>query len=207
MEAANGDLYGTTVYGGANGYGSVFQIDLAGDFTSVYSFTSANPNPVAALVVGNDGNLYGTTANGGASGYGTAFSVTTAGVLTTLHSFDYADGAEPRGLVQDTDGTFYGVTANGGAGGQGTMFTLSVGLGPFVETLPNSGKVGANVQILGTNLTGATGVTFNGKTANFTVVSATEIQATVPAGAATGPVQVMVPGGSLSSNAAFQVNP
>ena len=62
----------------------------------------------------------------------------------------------------------------------GTVFSLSVGLGPFVETQPTSGKVGAAVKILGTNLTGATSVTFNGTAAVFKVVSASLITTTVP---------------------------
>jgi len=55
---------------------------------------------------------------------------------------------------------------------------LSVGLGPFVETQPTSGKVGAAVKILGTNLTCSTGVSFNGTAAVFTVVSSSEITTT-----------------------------
>ena len=43
----------------------------------------------------------------------------------------------------------------------GTVFSLSVDLGPFVETLPAAGKAGATIKILGSNLTGATSVTFN----------------------------------------------
>jgi len=74
-----------------------------------------------------------------------------------------------------------------------------------VKTLPTSGKVGAAVTILGTNLTGATSVTFNGAPAAFTVVSASEISTAVPAGASTGKVQLMTPGGTLSSNVPFRV--
>ena len=48
--------------------------------------------------------------------------------------------------------------------------------------MPWSGKVGQTIKILGTDLTGATSVTFNGTAATFTVVSATEITATVPTG-------------------------
>jgi hypothetical protein len=80
-----------------------------------------------------------------------------------------------------------------------------VGLRPFVETLPASGKVGAAVKILGTNLTGATGVSFNGTAAVFKVVSSSEITTSVPAGATTGKVKVVTPHGTLTSNGKFRV--
>jgi uncharacterized protein (TIGR03437 family) len=80
-----------------------------------------------------------------------------------------------------------------------------MGLGPFVETLPNSGKLGAAVKILGTDLTGATSVTFNGTAAKFTVVSKSEIKTTVPTGATTGTVEVTIPKGTLKSNVVFRV--
>ena len=70
---------------------------------------------------------------------------------------------------------------------------------------PASGKVGAAVTILGTNLTGATSVTFNGTAAAFKVVSSSEITTTVPAGATTGEVKVVTPSGSLSSKLPFRV--
>ena len=80
-----------------------------------------------------------------------------------------------------------------------------MGLGPFVKTLPTSGKVGAAVRILGTDLTGATNVTFNGTAAEFTVVSSSEITTTVPSGATAGEVKVVTPSGTLSSNVSFRV--
>jgi uncharacterized protein (TIGR03437 family) len=67
--------------------------------------------------------------------------------------------------------------------------------------------VGAGVRILGTNLTGATSVTFNGTPAVFTMVSNSFITTTVPAGATSGNVQVVTPGGTLSSNVPFRVLP
>jgi uncharacterized protein (TIGR03437 family) len=82
-----------------------------------------------------------------------------------------------------------------------------VGLGPFVETLTTSGKVGAAVEILGTDLTGATSVTFNGTAATFTVLSQTLITTTVPAGATTGTIQVVTPSATLLSNVPFRVLP
>jgi large repetitive protein len=101
----------------------------------------------------------------------------------------------------------YGTTDDGGANGDGTVFSLSVGLGPFVETQPTAAKVGARIKILGTSLTGATSVNFNGKAATFTVVSRSEITTTVPEDAATGDLQVVTPSGTLSSNVSFQVLP
>jgi hypothetical protein len=67
-----------------------------------------------------------------------------------------------------------------GGGDYSSIYSLSVGLGPFVETQPASGAVGTAVQILDTSLTGATSVTFNGTAAVFNVVSSSEITTTVP---------------------------
>jgi uncharacterized protein (TIGR03437 family) len=80
-----------------------------------------------------------------------------------------------------------------------------MGLAPFVQTLPTIGAVGASVRILGTNLTGATSVTFNGVSATFTVVSPSFIKANVPAGATSGHVRVATPSGTLTSNTTFHV--
>src|SRR5712691_8016355 len=93
----------------------------------------------------------------------------------------------------------------GGTNNYGTVFSLSVGLGPFVETLPTSGNVGAPIRILGNDLRGATSVTFNGIAASFTVLSSSQIRTTVPSGATTGPVVVTTPTGTLTSNKNFVV--
>jgi uncharacterized repeat protein (TIGR03803 family) len=216
-------LYGTTYYGGPNGpccagSGTFFEITPSGTFTTLYNFCSqANCadglNPVG-FVQGTDGNFYGTTAPGYQfSGCGTLFKITPAGALTTLHSFNSTDGCYPTGLVQHTNGTFYGETSNGGTnnceGGPycGTLFSLSVGLKPFVRTVESSGKVGSTVQILGDNLSSATGVTFNGVAAAFTVASPTLIEATVPAGGTTGIVEVTTSSRTLKSNTRFVVRP
>ena len=182
--------------------------------TTLYSFCSQTDctdgvGPVAGLVQTTNGDLYGTTS-GSPDCCGTVFKITQSGMLTTLYSFcsqsGCADGLAPdAGLVQATNGDLYGTTNGGGANNDGTVFSLSVGLGPFVETLPTSGSAGAAVKILGTNLTGATSVSFNGVGAVFEVVSSSEITATVPTGATTGSVQVVTPNGTLSSNVPFRV--
>jgi hypothetical protein len=82
-----------------------------------------------------------------------------------------------------------------------------VGLRPFAETLPGFGKVGTAVKILGTDLIGATSVTFNAVAATFKVISGSLISTTVPAGASTGAVEVVTPTGTLTSNVVFRVAP
>ncbi|MFY9581000.1 MAG: IPT/TIG domain-containing protein, partial [Gaiellaceae bacterium] len=59
---------------------------------------------------------------------------------------------------------------------------------------PTSGAPGAAVTITGTNLNGATAVAFNGTTASYTINSSTQITATVPAPATSGPISVITPG-------------
>jgi len=114
----------------------------------------------------------------------------------------------PVGLMQHTNGLFYGTAQSGGTFGGGTIFSLDMGLGPFIKTVLNFATPGSNVQILGTALTGATSVTFNGTPATtFTVVSDTFMTAIVPAGATTGPIQVTTPTQTLTSNMNFIVGP
>ncbi|MGA3075650.1 MAG: choice-of-anchor tandem repeat GloVer-containing protein [Bryobacteraceae bacterium] len=198
VQGADGNLYGTTGL-------AIFKITPGGTLTTLY--TLQDSLGAEALIQGTDGNFYGTTFLG-------VFKMTPGGTLTTLYTFCSqsvngvcSDGDEPAAaLTQGTDGNFYGTTMDGGASCNcGNVFSLSVGLAPFVETLPVSGAVGTAVQILGANLTAATSVTFNGIAAVFTVVSSTLITATVPAGASTGSVQVMTPGGTLLGNVAFVV--
>ncbi len=214
VQAPNGALYGTTTNGGANFNGAIFETTTTGDVTPVLSFSDLSADgsaPNVGLVQATDGNFYGS-ASGGTNGDGTLFEITPAGALTLLHTFDGTDGNSSSALVQATNGSLYGATSLGGIGtsctnGCGTVFSLAVGLGPFIETIPTSGKVGSTVTILGNSLTGTTGVTFNGVAATFTMVSGTEITALVPTGATSGKVVVMSPAKTLKSNLVFRVMP
>jgi len=219
VQAANGNFYGTTIGQAFTqyGFGTVYEITTAGALTTLHSFCDgANCpdgfSPFAEVTQATDGNFYGTTAGGGDPyGYGVVFEISPEGALITLHTFDGADGANASGaLIQSTDGNFYGTTFTSSPTtttycGCGTVFRLSVGLGPFVETLPASGNVGRAVRILGTDLKGATSVTFHGVTAAFKIASPTEIVTTVPTGATTGTVEVVTVKGTLKSNIAFNV--
>jgi uncharacterized repeat protein (TIGR03803 family) len=210
VQGSDGNFYGTTYYGGPNAFGTIFKLTPAGKLTTLHTFVQTDgESPIAGLAQGSDGAFYGTTLIGGSEFSGAIYKITSTGVFTSLYSLECEsefcpDGSNPYGgLLQSTDGTFYGTTF----GSKGTIFNLNTGLSPFVETRPSSGKVGAAVRILGTDLTGATSVTFKGVAAAFTVLSASEIRATVPAGASTGLVVVTTPGGTLSSNARFRVTP
>jgi uncharacterized repeat protein (TIGR03803 family) len=218
VQGNGGDFYGVTEEGGTNSYGTVFKINPSGKLTTLYSFSGGvdGDTPISTLIQATDGNFYGTASYDGLyPNFGTVFEITRTGELTTLFNFDSKDGSYPyAALVQDTNGGFYGTTYDGGGSracvyGCGTVFSLSVGLGPFVETVPTSGNVGTAVRILGTNLKGATSVTFNGTAATFTVISKSEIETSVPSGATAGPVRVTttVEGikNTLKSNTTFQV--
>jgi uncharacterized repeat protein (TIGR03803 family) len=217
IQGADGNLYGTTL--GTEpfcAYGGVFEISTAGSLTALHTFGGATFNgdgsaPEGALVQATDGNFYGTTATGGDNNAGTIFRIVPgagAGPVTLYSFTGAADGSNPEStLTQATDGNFYGTTRGANIGNGGTVFSLSLGFAPFVETIPTFAKAGQRVDILGTDLIGATSVTFNGVPAKFTIARPSQIQATVPAGATSGTVQVVTPNGALSSNVPFRVLP
>jgi uncharacterized repeat protein (TIGR03803 family) len=126
---ASGNLYGTTVTGGAHNSGTVFKVTATGTETVLYSFTggSDGSQPFAGLIADASGNLYGTTNGGGASGNGTVFKVTPSGTETVLYSFTGgSDGSNPRaGLIADASGNLYGTTSFGGTTDNGTVFGLT----------------------------------------------------------------------------------
>ncbi len=104
------------------------------------------------------------------------------------------------------NGTPYIVFVSGYATAQGNFSLTAICTGPAISSFtPASGPVGTAVALTGTNFTGATGVTFNGTAAVFTVVSATSITTTVPAGASTGLIRVVTPNGPAISATVFTV--
>jgi uncharacterized repeat protein (TIGR03803 family) len=128
---ARGNLYGTTVYGGAYDEGTVFKLNNTDKESVLYSFGGVyGANPYGGLVRDAAGNLYGTTFNGGEysecygggdEGCGVVFKLAANGKETVLHSFCSAqetckDGANPyAGLVRDAAGNLYGTTYQGGS--------------------------------------------------------------------------------------------
>ena len=79
IQARDGNFYGITGGGGANGYGSAFRITPDGTLTTLASFDLTNAYPIAPLVQGSDGSFYGTTSGAGSGGgQGTVFRMTPA---------------------------------------------------------------------------------------------------------------------------------
>jgi uncharacterized repeat protein (TIGR03803 family) len=130
---ALGNLYGTTVSGGAfcnPGCGTVFKLDPGGVETVLYSFTGGSDGnqPGAGLTLDSEGNLYGTTIVGGAFNNGTVFKLDPSGTFTVLHSFGApGDGGQPigSGVIRDAAGNLYGTTQYGGTYGNGTVYKLA----------------------------------------------------------------------------------
>jgi len=216
VQGSDGNFYGSTTGGGADNIGILFRLTPSGQFTILHVLCSeascADGSGASPMVQATDGDFYGTMNRGGSHGDGAIFQMSSTGTYNVLYNFcsqtDCADGIFPAaGVMQDTNGTFYGTATTDGYTGHGTIYSLNTGLGPFVGLLPDSGKTDSKMAILGTDLSGASRVTFNGTAAAFAVKSKTLIVATVPSGATSGTINVQLSGGSLSSNVPFIVLP
>lgn len=135
IEGSDGNYYGVTAGGGANGLGTIFKISPTGTLSTLYSFCSqtkcADGSSPVSLIEGSDDNLYGTTASGGnEQNAGTVFKLSITG-LTTLYSFCSQGGGCPDGsdgvsLIEAADGNFYGTTSSGGnTQSAGTFFKIT----------------------------------------------------------------------------------
>ena len=214
MQASDGKLYGTTSGGGSFGQGIVYQVTTGGTYKVLHSFQTATEGTgsTTGLVQGSDKFLYGVIAGGGVNALGSLYKVNTTGTtFAVLHSFDKLTGGTPFSTpTLHTNGTIYGVTHTGGSQNSpyGALYSFDAGLKPFASLVVIwSGKAGTLVGILGQGFSSATGVKFGSGAGTFTVVSDTYMIATAAAGATTGPVTVLEPGGNLVTPQTFKVIP
>jgi uncharacterized repeat protein (TIGR03803 family) len=147
IQGSDGNLYGTTGYGGSSDFGSVLKITNPGGAVTealVHSFTgqftSDGANPGAQVTQASDGSLYGTTVDGGAYGWGSVFRISgLAGTPAESIVYSFAAGADGMGpegsLIQASDGNLYGTTFYGGANNAGTVFRISGLPGTPTETI------------------------------------------------------------------------
>ncbi|MBV9102666.1 MAG: hypothetical protein JO060_03690 [Candidatus Eremiobacteraeota bacterium] len=129
-----GNLYGTTLFDGPRGYGTLFKIAPNGTETVLHGFAAGNDgaSPFDRPLLDRNGNLFGTTSSGGGPncgsvGCGTVFEVTPDGSEKIIYSFlgDY-DGESPwDSVIEDQGGNLYGTTEFGGGANWGTVFVVS----------------------------------------------------------------------------------
>ena len=136
-------------------------------------------------------NLTGAT-NVAFNGTSATFNVVSAAQITTT-----VPNAATTGKIS--------VTTPGGNASSSQSFTVTAPAPTITDFSPNTGPAGTSVTITGTNFTGATGVAFNGSAATFSVNSATQITANVPATATTGKIIVTTPGGTATSSTNFTI--
>ena len=139
---AQGNLYGTTSFGGANGVGAIYEVspsDSGWTETVLYSFQGLNDgqNPLGGVILDVAGNIYGGTFDGGINGGGTVYELSPSGgswTLNVLYSFVGGYGGPYNKLAFDTKGNLYGATEGEGANGYGLVFKLTPGNGNWEFT-------------------------------------------------------------------------
>ena len=149
-------FWGTTTYGGAADYGTVFRVNATtGVLTTLVEFTSNGASekgayPYGKLARDSSGYYWGTTRSGGASNQGTVFRIhIQSGSLTTQIEFT-GNGASNKGsfpssgLISDFAGNYWGMTSGGGASSSGTIFKINLSSGVLTTVIEFSGNTGAN---------------------------------------------------------------
>jgi uncharacterized repeat protein (TIGR03803 family) len=139
---ANGNLFGTSSFGGTNGVGVVYELSSSRSGwtqTVLYNFQGLDDgqNPVGGVILDKAGNLYGTTFSGGINGGGTVYKLSPSAsgwTLTTLYSFTGAFGGPYNKLTFDAKGNLYGATNSDGPFNLGSVFKLSPANGNWTYT-------------------------------------------------------------------------
>jgi hypothetical protein len=167
-------------------------------------FTVTWPPPTISSFTPTSGPV-GTAVNI----YGTGFGAVTSITFNGTHDWSYSVYSPRWIMAHVPPGATTGpisVTTDKGTATSSASFTVT-GPPPTIGSVtPTSAPVGTSVDIQGTNLSGATSVTFNGTAEpGFVVNSSTDITAHVPAGATTGPISVTTPSGTATSSANFTV--
>jgi len=215
MQGVDGKLYGSCSAFGSGSGGTLFQMTTGGSTVTIVNFNSSNPingaTPFSGVVQGSDGFLYGVASVGGSNGLGVLFKVSTKGAnFTVLHNFGTADGDTPNATpLLHTNGKIYGLTYHGGSHTvYGVFYSFDNGLKPFTEQFVYySGKVGASVTLLGQGFSNATGVKFGTGAGSFVASTDAYMTATVDAGATTGKITVLEPGGNLVTPQTYKIIP
>jgi uncharacterized repeat protein (TIGR03803 family) len=144
VAGANGNLYGVTESGGANGAGVFYSLTTSGSQQVLYSFCSLSscPDKAVAIVLGGDGNFYGITPS-------LIFRLTPEGVWSQVYSFNFPLTQEGESLVAGTDGNLYGVVFSNpfATDAKASVFRLTTaGAFTTLHTFPRLDRVTALTQ-------------------------------------------------------------
>jgi uncharacterized repeat protein (TIGR03803 family) len=123
-----GNVYGTTTFGGTQGNGTLFRYSATSGVTVLQGFTGPNGTaPFGSLSVDPYGNVFGTTGDGGSGPGGTVFVYSPTTGFRTLWSFGPGGGPlDPAGgVIEDGSGNLFGTTSAGGVNNQGSIYELS----------------------------------------------------------------------------------
>ena len=181
--------------------GKISVTSPGGSDVSISNFTVTGPDITSfSPTTGPVGTL--VTVNG--SGFSDVTVVTFNGSSAASFSIVSATQITATVPVGATSGVI-GVVSPSGSDISSSIFTVTA---PTITSFsPDSGPVNTVVTITGTGLSGATAVMFNGATASYTVNSPTQITATVPTAATTGPIVVVTPSGTATSSSPFTIPP
>ncbi len=129
--ASGGKFYGTTIYGGTNDGGVLFEYDPAGSgtYTVLHNFEFSTGIYPYGPVSASGSILYGMTTLGGDNGDdGVLYKYDPAGggTYTVLQYFNAATGYEPYGGLIESGGKLYGLTLSGGVASNGVMFEYNL---------------------------------------------------------------------------------
>ncbi len=150
VQASDGNLYGMTYGGGANGMGILFQYNpLSAVCSKLFDFagTANGSYPYGSLIQASDGKLYGMTYSGGLNDMGVLFQFDPlSSVFTDMLDFaGAASGENPLGsLVQASDGGLYGMTYSGGTNNLGVLFRFDPASSAYLKKIDFNGTSNGN---------------------------------------------------------------
>ena len=192
VTATDGNVYGVTFAGGANGLGVAYQVNAAGKYSVLYNFDKPNGSaPAATAVQHTNSAVYGLTSSGGNRGDGVVYSLglntgafvklvlSSGKVGTTVQILGSGFNSTTKVKFNGTTATFTVVsdtymTAKVPAGATTGTVMVTTSAGPLASSTqfrvipkiasftPTSGPVGTQVVIKGNSFTGASKVTFGG---------------------------------------------
>jgi uncharacterized repeat protein (TIGR03803 family) len=140
---SQGNLYGTTVRGGAQGNGTVYELSPSQSgwgISKQYDIANEGSSLYAGVILDQLGNLYGATSSGGPGNGGTVFQLAPSGgqwSSTIIGRFSPLGGqglGAFSSLAIDGAGNLYGTTETDGAHGFGSVFKLVLQNGSWVQT-------------------------------------------------------------------------